>query len=129
MKTEYDISTKEKEISYLDFVDDILYSKLGLKPANSGSRYLKELIIYIYEKNVYEFMIEREIKKFIIDKKMNTNFRTIKSKITYAINNGRRDIIKENFYYIFKTDYDSYFISIKNIVNAIMIMLENNYKK
>ena len=39
MKTEYDISTKDKEVSYLELVDEILFSKLGLKPANSGSRY------------------------------------------------------------------------------------------
>ena len=59
MKTEYDISTKE--ISCLKLVDDILFSKLGLKPANGGAIYLRELIkyIYIYKKIVMTILLKK----------------------------------------------------------------------
>ena len=125
MKTEYDISTKEKEISYLDIVDDILYTQLGLKPANGGTKYLRDLIIYIYNKNEYDYIIDKELKMFIKEKNIKKNPKTIKSKMVYAINNSRREKIEKNFYYVFKTDYDSYYLSIKNVVNASIIILKN----
>ena len=124
MKTEYDVLTKDKEISCSEIVDDILYSKLGLKPANNGTRYLRDLILYIYKKNPYEFGVDKEIQLFLKERRINQNYKTVKSKMIYAINNARKDKLKENFYYVFKTDYDTYFISLKNIIKAIINMVE-----
>ncbi len=124
MKTEYDISTKEKEISCLELVDDILYGKLGLKPSNGGTKYLRDLILYIYAKNNYEFCVENELRLFIKEKNLKCNFKTVKSKIVYAINNARKECLEKNFYYVFKSDYNFYYLSIKNIVNAIICHLD-----
>ena len=125
MKTEYDVSTKDKEISCSEIVDDILYSKLGLKPANNGTRYLRELIMYIYKKETYEYRVDKEIQLFLKEKGIDKNYKTVKSTMVYAINNARKDKLKENFYYVFKTDYDTYFVSIKNIVNSVLTLIEN----
>ena len=126
MKTEYDISTKEKEVSCLELIDNILYSKLGLKPANGGTRYLRDLIFYIYNKNNYEYIVEKELKMFIKEKNIKCNYKTVKSKIVYAINNARSESIEKNFYYVFKTDYDAYYLTLKNVVNATIIILDCN---
>ena len=128
MKTEYDISTKEKEMSYLLLVDFILYSKLGFRPANSGSRYLKEIIIYIFEKETEDYSIESEIKEYIKKKKINKNYKTIKSKIIYSINNVKKDIIKKNFQEVFRVEYDVYYLSTKNIIELMINLLENKYR-
>ncbi len=124
MKTEYDISTKEKRISYLEIVDDILYNKLGFKLTNSGTKYLRDLIIYIYIKNEYEYSFERELKLFLREKNMKTNFKTVKSKIVYAINNVKKDKVESGFYSVFQTEYDPYYLSIKNIVSTTLVLLE-----
>lgn len=127
MKTEYGISTKEKEISYLDFLDDILYSKLGFKPANSGTRYLRGLIIYIYKKNDYEYKVEKELKLFMMENNINTSFKTAKSKMVYALNNISKDKVEKNFYYVFKTEYNPYYLTIKNLVDSIINLMNRNF--
>ena len=50
MITKYDISTKDKDVSYIEFVDMIL-DRLGFRRNNVGTRFLREFVIYLYKKN------------------------------------------------------------------------------
>ena len=49
MITKYDISTKDKDVSYIEFVDMIL-DRLGFRRNNVGTRFLREFVIYLYKK-------------------------------------------------------------------------------
>ena len=44
MITKYDISTKDKDVSYIEFVDMIL-DRLGFRRNNVGTRFLREFEI------------------------------------------------------------------------------------
>lgn len=123
MKTEYDISTKEKEVSYISLVDTIL-NILGFNKSNNGTRLLRELVIYIYLKDPFYIDIKHEINSFIRDNKINTNYYNINKRIQYAIYNCDYDKMKSNFYVVFRTEYDYYFLSVKNMVNFILNVLE-----
>ena len=126
MKIEYDISTKdEKEVSYIDLIDTIL-DKLGFNKANNGTRLLRKFIIYVYLKDPLDIDIKREINAFIRDNKLNTNYNSVKQRIQYAIYNCNIDKMKKNFYAVFHNEYDYYFLSVKNMVNFILNVLEKN---
>ena len=127
MKTEYDICTKEKRISYLEFVDDILINKLGLRITTAGTKYLRELIIYIYLKDPFEIFIDKEIKCFLKDNNINKSFTNVKSKIRYAIDYADTNKTRKNFYLIFGNEYDSYFLTTKHIVETIINLMNKNF--
>ena len=127
MKTEYDICTKEERISYSEFVDDILINKLGMNIVNSGTKYLRELIIYIYLKDPFEIIIDNEIKAFLNDKHINKNFYTIKNKIKYAIDYANIEKIKDNFYLVFRDEYNPYFLTTKHVVEIVINMMNKNF--
>ena len=126
MKTKYDISTKdEKEVSYIEFVDTIL-DALGFNRANNGTRLLRFFIIYIYKKNPFDIDIKREINEFINDNNLNSNYDSLKKRMQYAIDNCDKMKMKNNFYMIFHMEYDLYFLTLKNMVNFILNVLEKN---
>lgn len=125
MKTKYDISTKDKEVSYISIVDTIL-DLLGFNKANNGTRLLREFIIYIYSKDLLEIDVKREINAFIKDNKMNNNFNNVYKRFQYAIYNSDCDKMKRNFYIVFHVEYDYYFLSVKNMVNFILNVLEKS---
>ncbi len=127
MKTECDICTKEKRISYSEFVDDILIDKLGMSITNSGTKYLRELIIYIYLKDPFEIFVDKEIKSFLKDNNINKNFNTIKNKIKYAIDYANIEKIKNNFYVVFKVEYNPYFLTTKHIVEIVINLMNYNF--
>jgi len=125
MKTEYDIYTKEKEVSYISLVDTILDS-LGFNKANNGTRLLRKFIIYIFLKDPVEIDIKREINAFIKENGMNNNFENVYKRFQYAIYNCDYEKMKNNFYVVFSIEYDYYFLSVKNMVNFILSVLEKN---
>ncbi len=126
MKTEYDISTKdEKEVSYIDFVDTIL-DTLGFNKANNGTRLLREFIIYLYIKKPIEIKFKNEINSFIKDKKIKISYGNFKERLKYAILNSNNDKMKNNFYKVFRIEYDYYYLSLKNIITFILNAMERN---
>ena len=128
MKTEYDSFTKDKEISYLGIIDDIMINKLGFRLNNGGTRYLRKLIIYLYKNDKEEYSIDAEIKNFIKEKKLSINPRSFRNKIDYAVNNLRIDKVKKNFEEVFGIKYDPMELTVKNIVDTIMFRLYKNNK-
>ncbi len=125
MKTKYDISTKDKEVSYIGFVDTI-FDSLGFNKANNGTRLLRKFIIYVYLKNPDEIDLKREIKEFIEDNRINNNYNNIYKRFQYAISNCDHNKMKNNFYLVFNIEYDYYFLSVKSMVNYLVNILEKN---
>ncbi len=125
MKTKYDISTKDKEISYIGFVDTI-FDLLGFNKANNGTRLLRKFIIYVYLKNPDEIDLKHEIKEFIKDNRINNNYNNMYKRFQYAIYNCDYNKMKHNFYRIFNIEYDYYFLSVKTMVNFLINIIEKN---
>lgn len=127
MITEYDISTKDKEVSYIEFVDMIL-DRLGFRKNNVGTRFLREFVIYLYKKNPFE-IINNEIEEFLIEKNI-TNLTVINfiKRINYAIQYADNTKMKDNFFNVFHTQYDSYYLTPKTFIILILNMLEKNRK-
>lgn len=130
MITEYDISTKDKEVSYIEFVDMIL-DRLGFRKNNVGTRFLREFVIYLYKKNPFEIIIiiNNEIEEFLIEKNI-TNLTVINfiKRINYAIQYADNTKMKDNFFNVFHTQYDSYYLTPKTFIILILNMLEKNRK-
>lgn len=126
MKIEYDISTKdEKEVSCIDLVDTIL-DKLGFNKSNNGTRLFRKFIVYVYLKDPFDIDIKREINAFIKDNNINMSYYNMNKRFQYAIYNCDIDKMKKNFYVIFHNEYDYYFLSVKNMLNFILNVLEKN---
>ena len=129
MITKYDISTKDKEMSYIEFVDMIL-DILGFRKNNVGTRFLREFVIYLYKKNPFEIIIiNNEIEEFLIEKNI-TNLTVINfiKRINYAIQYADNTKMKDNFFNVFHTQYDSYYLTPKTFIILILNMLEKNRK-
>ena len=124
MRYSYDISTKDKEISYAHLVDQCLLD-LGFGLNKSGTRYLRDLIITAFYMQDYKFEINLIIKTFL---KIN-NITEVTEKdflkcIFYTINNINMQKSEENFYKIFKVHYDPYFFTPKNLTILFLRLLE-----
>ena len=123
MKTKYDISTKDKEISYICFVDDIL-DKLGFCKNISGTKMLRKIIIYIYFKDSFSINLKKEINDYIKENNINMNYIVFRSYLDYAITNTDKEKMKKNFKTIFNLEYNYYYLSVKYIVSLIINMME-----
>ena len=123
MKTEYDVSTKDKEISYIGLVDAVL-DLLGFNKANNGTRLLRKFIIYIYLKNPFEIDVKKEINEFIGDNKIEKTYSNIYKRFQYAIYNCDIDKMKSNFYIAFHVKYEYYYLSVKRMIIFILNVLE-----
>ncbi len=128
MITKYDISTKDKEMSYIEFVDMIL-DILGFRKNNVGTRFLREFVIYLYKKNPFEIIINNEIEEFLNERNITelTVINFIK-RINYAIQYADNTKMKDNFFNVFHTQYDSYYLTPKTFIILILNMLEKNRK-
>lgn len=126
MITEYDISTKDKEVSYIEFVDIIL-DRLGFRKNNVGTRFLREFVIYLYKKNPFEIIINNEIEEFLIEKNI-TNLTVINfiKRINYAIQYADSKKMKDNFFNVFHTEFYLYYLTPKNFIIFMLNMLEKN---
>ena len=118
-------NTKEKElVSYELFVETSL-DKLGFRKNTLGTRYLKDLILFAFNQNYYDIFIEKISIEFLKFKNINhiskKNFIT---RIDYAIKNVDYSKLKNNFYSIFHSEYDIYYLSPKNIVILFINILE-----
>lgn len=128
MKFEYDVSTKDKEMSYINFVDMILF-KLGFRVNTLGTKYLRNIIVYIYMKNPFDFYIEKECKSYFEENNIkNINYHSFVQRMDYSIKNVDINKFKSNFEDIFRIDYDIYYLSVKNIVMLVLNLLERNSK-
>ena len=118
-------NTKEKElVSYKLFVETSL-DKLGFRKNTLGTRYLKDLILFTFNQNYYDIFIDKICIEFLNSKNINhiskKNFIT---RIDYAIKNVDYSKLKNNFYSIFHSEYDIYYLSPKNIVILFISALE-----
>ena len=122
MQKIYDNSTKDKELSY--YVD-ILLDKLGFRKNTLGTKYLRDLILFIYFNNVYDIFIDKACINFLKSKNiMHISKKNFINRLDYAIKNVDIDKFQKNFYSIFHIEYDIYYLSVKNIV----ILLVNKIK-
>lgn len=126
MITEYDISTKDKEVSYIEFVDMIL-DRLGFRKNNVGTRFLREFVIYLYKKNPFEIIINNEIEEFLAERNI-TNLTVINfiKRINYAIQYADSQKMKSNFFNVFHSQFDSYYLTPKNFIILILNVLEKD---
>lgn len=126
MVTKYDISTKDNEVSYIEFVDMIL-DRLGFRKNNVGTRFLREFVIYLYKKNPFEILINNEIEEFLKEREIkNLTIINFIKRIDYAIRYADMKKIEDNFFKIFHTEYDSYYLTPKNFIILMLNVLEKN---
>ena len=126
MVTKYDISTKDKEVSYIEFVDMIL-DRLGFRKNNVGTRFLREFVIYLYKKNPFEILINNEIEEFLKEREIkNLPIINFIKRIDYAIRYADIKKIEDNFFKVFHTEYDSYYLTPKSFIILMLNVLEKN---
>ena len=126
MVTKYDISTKDKEVSYIEFVDMIL-DRLGFRKNNVGTRFLREFVIYLYKKNPFEILINNEIEEFLKEREIkNLTIINYIKRIDYAIRYADIKKIEDNFFKVFHTEYDSYYLTPKSFIILMLNVLEKN---
>ena len=126
MVTKYDISTKDKEVSYIEFVDMIL-DRLGFRKNNVGTRFLRELVIYLYKKNPFEILINNEIEEFLKEREIkNLTIINFIKRIDYAIRYADIKKIEDNFFKVFHTEYYSYYLTPKSFIILMLNVLEKN---
>lgn len=124
MITKYDISTKDKDVSYIEFVDMIL-DRLGFRRNNVGTRFLREFVIYLYKKNPLEIIINDEIGEFLVERNIkNLTIINFIRRINYAIQYADRKKMKDNFFNIFYTEFDLYYLTPKNFIVLMLNVLE-----
>lgn len=126
MITEYDISTKDKEVSYIEFVDMIL-DRLGFRKNNVWTRFLREFVIYLYKKNPFEIIINNEIEEFLKERNIkNLTIINFIKRINYAIQYADNTKMKGNFFNVFHTQYDSYYLTPKTFIILMLNVLEKS---
>lgn len=125
MKTEYEISTKDKlEISYRAYILSSLLS-LGFSPNNKGTFYLRDLILIAIQTNFNDSDIRLKNLRNILAKQKGLSPKTIKSHIDYAFKYRDIEKAENNFEKIFGFEYDFYFMTPKSII-ALMVGLIYN---
>ena len=126
MITEYDISTKDKEVSYIEFVDMIL-DRLGFRRNNVGARFLREFVIYLYKKNPFEIIINNEIEEFLEERNIeNLTIINFIKRINYAIQYADVKKMKDNFFNVFHTEFDLYYLTPKTFIIFMLNVLEKD---
>ena len=126
MKTEYDISTEDKkEVSYIEFVDTILMD-LGFKVNMSGTRLLRDFVIFVYKRKSLEIDIKKELVEFSKSTKLKISYNNFNIKIYNAINYADINKMKKNFYSIFRIEFDYYYLSVKTIITFLINAMEKN---
>lgn len=118
MKTEYDITTKDKEMSYTAFILASLI-KLGLSPSNKGTYYLRDLILLALQNNVSDDIHLKELREKLAKLK-GISAKTIKSNIDYAFQYKNTEKAEKNFETLLGIEYDSYFITVKTVMALIL---------
>ena len=119
-----DISTKDKEVSYIEFIDMML-DRLGFRKNNVGTRFLREFVIYLYKKNPLEIIINDEIGEFLVERNIkNLTIINFIRRINYAIKYADRKKMKDNFFNIFYTEFDLYYLTPKNFIVLMLNVLE-----
>lgn len=126
MITKYDISTKDKDVSYIEFVYMIL-DRLGFRRNNVGTRFLREFVIYLYKKNPLEIIINDEIEEFLVERNIKkiTIINFIR-RINYAIQYADSKKMKDNFLNVFHTEFDLYYLTPKTFIIFMLNVLEKD---
>lgn len=121
-----DISTKDKEVSYIEFIDMML-DRLGFRKNNVGTRFLREFVIYLYKKNPLEIIINDEIEEFLVERNIKkiTIINFIR-RINYAIQYADSKKMKDNFLNVFHTEFDLYYLTPKTFIIFMLNVLEKD---
>ena len=128
MRYSYDISTKDKEMSYAMLVDEYLLN-LGFGFNKNGTKYLRDLILTAYFTQDYEFFIESTVNKFFEINKINMTKKNFIRTIQYSIENVNHNKIKNNFYSVLNVEYDYYYLTPKNLTILFIGLLERLNKQ
>ena len=123
MRYSYDISTKDKEISYANLVDKYLLD-LGFEFNKNGTKYLRDLILTAYFMENYKFEVKGFIKTFFeINNITKVTQKEFLKCIVYSINNINFQKSKDNFYKVFNVNYDIYYFTPKNLTILFINLL------
>ena len=128
MRYSYDISTKDKEISYANLVDKYLLD-LGFGINKNGTKYLRDLILTVYFNQDYDFFVDSMVDKFLSINKINTiDKNSFLRAIKYSIQTIDNKKAKKNFFSILQVDYDYYFLTTRNLTILINNVLRRTGK-
>ena len=118
-------NTKEKSlVSYELFIETSL-DKLGFRKNTLGTKYLKDFILFTFNQNYYDIFIDKITLEFLKSKNItHISKKNFITRIEYAIKNVDYQKFKNNFYSVFHTEYDIYYLSPKNIVILFISALE-----
>ena len=119
------INTKEKSLVSCELFIETSLDKLGFRKNTLGTKYLKDLILFTYEQNIYNIFINRISSDYLEYKQLNhISQKMFLDNINYAIKNVDYQKFKDNFYSVFHSEYDIYYLSTKNIVILFLNILE-----
>lgn len=118
-------NTKEKSLVSCELFVETSLDKLGFRKNTLGTKYLKDLILFTYHKKIYNIFINRISLDYLEHKQLNyISQKMFLDNINYAIKNVDYQKFKNNFYSIFHSEYDIYYLSTKNIVILFLNVLE-----
>lgn len=127
--SQFDTCTNDKSTVSCGLVVERILDKLGFRKSTLGTKYFKDFIVYAYNKNDYDFFVNRTITEFLKDKKLtHISKKKYIDNMNYAIKNVDIYKFKDNFYSIFHTEYNLYYLTIKNITILIFNCL-NRYEQ
>ena len=119
MRYSYDISTKDKEISYANLVDRCLL-ELGFGFNKNGTKYLRDLILSAFFMEDYKLEINSVVTHFLDINSINITRKNYIRTIQYSIENIDYKKAKENFSKIFNVEYDFYYLTPRNLTILFM---------
>lgn len=121
MKSLYDTDTKDKvKVSY--YLYPMLF-ELGLNPSNKGTIYLKELIEYIIQNNLYDYSYKETLELFIKDK--HYELKNIKDNIKNSLYRIDYSKAKMNFEKYLNLSFNSYYLSPSKFISIISLKYHN----
>lgn len=116
---------KIKKVSYIEFVDTILIN-LEFKVNMSGTRLLRDFVIYLYKEKPMEINIKDEFQKYVKIKNIKITYYNFIVKINNAINYTDTNKMQKNFYSVFRTEFDYYYLSVKTFITFLINAMERN---
>ena len=107
------------------FLDNVL-SRLGLNYANSGTRYMKELVKIAFFTNILDIKYQDLI--ILLGKQEILTIEKITSNIYSAVHSINISLAKRNFKDIFHMDFDQFFLTPKHLTILLLNTLNRIYK-